>query len=248
MNLQESITDFESQFSGPYPFASAGVFVGTPPASFEEEMQTMIAFAGGIINTDLLYHENMHQWWGDNVTEAGYNVTFYKEGLATLAEDLYSCEDRRRRRRRTDDRRGTRRVRGPPRRSIQHHLRVDLSIWTGAPSNPTPATLSRQLDTYIRPEAAYIALRKILGAPAFDAALQTHPTRARRRQHRRGATRGCLPPRDAEHAAACGSERLDAFFAEWFDTAYPSGGGINRPQITAARSERAGFLQLDRRL
>ena len=32
----------------------------------------MITFAGGRIDTDTLYHENMHQWWGDNVTEGGY--------------------------------------------------------------------------------------------------------------------------------------------------------------------------------
>ena len=50
MDLQQSITDFESQFNGPYPFTSAGVLIGTPPASFEEEMQTMITFAGGKIN------------------------------------------------------------------------------------------------------------------------------------------------------------------------------------------------------
>jgi len=62
MNLQQNITEFESQFSGSYPFTSDGVVVGTPPASFEEEMQTMITFAGGFINTDVLYHENFHQW------------------------------------------------------------------------------------------------------------------------------------------------------------------------------------------
>ena len=72
MNMQQDITEFESQFSGPYPFTSDGVIVGTPSASFEEEMQTMITFAGGLIDTDILYHENMHQWWGDNVTEGGY--------------------------------------------------------------------------------------------------------------------------------------------------------------------------------
>ena len=68
MNMQQGITEFESQFSGTYPFTSDGVVVGTPNASFEEEMQTMITFAGGFIDTDVLYHENMHQWWGDNVT------------------------------------------------------------------------------------------------------------------------------------------------------------------------------------
>src|SRR5580692_4907988 len=83
MNMQQNITEFESQFSGSYPFTSDGVVVGTPPASFEEEMQTMITFAGGFISTDVLYHENMHQWWGDNVTENNYTMTFYKEGMAT---------------------------------------------------------------------------------------------------------------------------------------------------------------------
>ncbi len=51
--------------------------------------QAMIAFSGGVIDTDTLYHENMHQWWGDNVSEGGYRMTFYKEGLATLAEFFY---------------------------------------------------------------------------------------------------------------------------------------------------------------
>ena len=69
MNQQQDITDFESQFNGPFPFTSDGIIIGTPAASFEEEMQTMITFAGGEIDLDTLYHENMHQWWGDNVTE-----------------------------------------------------------------------------------------------------------------------------------------------------------------------------------
>jgi hypothetical protein len=36
---------------------------GTGRADFEEEMQTMITFAGGEIDLGTLYHENMHQWW-----------------------------------------------------------------------------------------------------------------------------------------------------------------------------------------
>ena len=93
MNQQQDITDFESQFNGPFPFTSDGVIVGTPDAGFEEEMQTMITFAGGQIDLDTLYHENMHQWWGDNVTEASYNLTFFKEGMATLGEYLLDARD-----------------------------------------------------------------------------------------------------------------------------------------------------------
>ena len=91
MNMQQNITEFEGQFNGTYPFTSDGVVVGTPSASFEEEMQTMITFAGGSIDTSVLYHENMHQWWGDNVSEGGYTLTFYKEGMATLAQELYTA-------------------------------------------------------------------------------------------------------------------------------------------------------------
>jgi hypothetical protein len=74
MNQQQDITDFESRFNGPFPFTSDGIIIGTPEASFEEEMQTMITFAGGVIDLGTLYHENMHQWWGDNVTEGAYNL------------------------------------------------------------------------------------------------------------------------------------------------------------------------------
>ena len=91
MNLQPDITAFEARFNGPFPFSSDGVVVGRPSASFEEEMVTMITFAGGRIDTDTLYHENMHQWWGDHVTEADYHLTFFKEGLATLGEFLFGA-------------------------------------------------------------------------------------------------------------------------------------------------------------
>ena len=89
MRMQLGITKFESRFTGAYPFTSDGIVIGTPQAGFDEEMETMIAFAGGEIDTDTLYHENMHQWWGDNVTESGYRMTFFKEGMATVAEFLY---------------------------------------------------------------------------------------------------------------------------------------------------------------
>ena len=89
--MQADITAFESRFTGPFPFTTDGIIVGTPPTSFDEEMQTMIAFSGGVIDTDTLYHENMHQWWGDNVSEGDYHMTFFKEGMATVAEFLYDA-------------------------------------------------------------------------------------------------------------------------------------------------------------
>ena len=172
MDKQPDITRFESQFSGPYPFSSGGVAVGRPSASFEEEMQTMITFAGGTIDTDTLYHENMHQWWGDHVTESGYRMTFYKEGLATLAEFLFAA------------RKAQGKAGGPGtaagRRAFQASLASTFAavyaskdgFWTVAPSNPTAWGLFSGSSTYDRPGIAYIALRQILGHANFTRALE----------------------------------------------------------------------------
>ena len=231
MNLQQNITEFESQFSGSYPFTSDGVVVGTPPASFEEEMQTMITFAGGFINTDVLYHENMHQWWGDNVSEGGYTMTFYKEGMATVAEELYQA-------RLAEDKAG-----GPYSPKGQAAFQASLvkqfnriyaangSFWTVAPSNPEPAGLFSGSSTYARPSAAYLALRQILGPGNFTQALA---------QVQRSYGGSFITEAQWEAAfgrwlpvqtSACRA-RLSQFFTQWFDTAYPAGGGSNRPQIT----------------
>jgi len=231
MNQQQQITEFESQFSGDYPFTSDGVVVGTPPASFEEEMQTMITFAGGTIDTDILYHENMHQWWGDNVTEGGYQLTFYKEGMATLAEFLFQA------------RQAERKAGGPYthkgqaafQASLVHTFKNDYahtgSFWTVAPSNPQASGLFSGASTYDRPGIGYIALRQILGHGNFTRALEqiqrTYGGASVTEAQLVAVFRQWLPVQ----TAAC-QARLGTFFKQWWDTAYPRGGGNNRPQIT----------------
>jgi Peptidase family M1 domain len=240
MNKQPDITRFESMFNGRFPFTSDGVVVGRPSASFEEEMQTMITFAGGEIDTDTLYHENMHQWWGDHVSEASYNLTFFKEGMATVGEFLFAARTARAQ------------VGGPGtkagRRAFQRSLVKQFNatyaskgtFWTAAPSNPTPFGLFSGSATYDRPGIAYIALRQILGHANFTRALMS----IQRRYGDRAITEGqleagfhrWLPAR----SVAC-SSRLGEFFRQWFDTAYKSGGGASRPSITGPGLAGPGF-------
>ncbi len=240
MNMQQNITEFESQFNGTYPFTSAGVVVGTPPASFEEEMQTMITFAGGQVGLSTLYHENMHQWWGDNVTEGGYNMTFYKEGMATVAQFLFTA------------RQAEMAAGGPYTHQGQAAFQASLvktfngiyaqkgSFWVQAPSNPTPFGLFSGSATYARPAAAYLALRQILGPTNFTQAMQqiqreyggSHITEAQLE----AAFHQWMP----NQSGAC-QAKLSEFFTEWFDTAYPSGGGRDRPQITGPGLAGPGF-------
>ena len=239
MAQQQDITRFQSQFNGPFPFTSDGVLVGLPAAGFEEEMETMITFADGKIDLDTFNHENMHQWWGDNVSEANYNLTFFKEGLATLGEYLFAA-------------RNAQTAAGGPhtaagRAAFQASLvgqfnstYAKTNLWAAAPSDPTPATLFAGSTTYTRPGITYIALRQILGARNFDSALQYI-------QHRFGG--GVITEKELESAfsrwlphrsQACVAQ-LDRFFTQWFDTVYPTKNGASRPTITGPGLAGRGF-------
>jgi hypothetical protein len=142
MDQQEDITNFQSLFNGAFPFTTNGVIVGIPSASFEEEMQTKITFNGGRIGLQTFNHENMHQWWGDNVSEANYTLTFFKEGMATVGEYLFAARN-------AETAAG-----GPTSPAGQAAFQASLvnrfntnyaragSFWTAAPSDPTPAASS----------------------------------------------------------------------------------------------------------
>jgi aminopeptidase N len=232
MNKQGDVTAFESGFNGPFPFSSDGVIIGLPKASFAEEMQTMIAFPGGQIDLDTLYHENMHQWWGDNVSEANYNLTFFKEGMATLGEFLFAA-------------RTAQAKSGPA--AFDASLRKQFAtsyanrkVFTWAPSNPTPYGLFSSASTYLRPALAYVALRQILGATNFAATLQQVQERyggaAITEQQWEAAFAQALP-----HPTATCRTKLATFFTQWFDTDYPTAGGATRPTLTGPGLAGPGF-------
>jgi aminopeptidase N len=204
MDQQQDITDFQSQFNGPFPFTSDGVLVGIPEAGFEEEMQTMITFQGGQIDLDTFHHENMHQWWGDNVTEANYNLTFFKEGMATLGEYLFDARNAAKRRGWPGHAGGRRGVRCEPGRSVQHELREQA-----APDRGT-----------LRPDAGHAVLEQlhlhpprhgVHRAAADPGQGELHqrdaadPARLPVLQHHREAAGGRVPRVDAE--SECGVQR-----------------------------------------
>jgi Peptidase family M1 domain len=244
MDQQQEITAFQSQFNGPFPFTSNGVLVGIPQAGFEEEMQTMITFQGGSIGLRTFHHENMHQWWGDSVSEANYNLTFFKEGMARLGEYLFNARNAAN----AAGGMGTPAGDAVFDASLVNQFNTNYantgSMWVSAPSDPTPARLFTSATTYNRPATAYIALRQILGKDNFTAAMK----QIQRDYRFSSITETQLE--DEFHAfmpdqsVTC-SDRLDQFFAQWFDTVYPTGGGPNRPQLTGPGLAGPGFYNAD---
>jgi aminopeptidase N len=239
MDQQQDITDFQSRFNGPFPFRTNGVLVGRPSASFEEEMQTMITFAGGTIDLDTFNHENMHQWWGDNVSEGNFDLTFFKEGMATLGEYLFAARQARTAAGGPHTAAGRKAFQRSLVRQFDQTYRSSGSIWAFAPSDPTPARLFAGSTTYTRPGIAYVALRQVLGHAPFAHALR----RIQREYGGRSITEPQLERAFAHflprRSSAC-RERLGDFFAQWFDTAYPAGSDP-KPQLTGPGLAGPGF-------
>jgi len=243
MDQQQDITDFQSRFNGPFPYDTDGVVVGTPSASFEEEMQTMITFAGGRIGLSTFYHENMHQWWGDNVTESNYTMTFFKEGMAELAQYMLNARN------------AEAAAGGPGTAAGQAAFQDSLiaqfntnyargsSFWSEAPSNPTPFSLFDFAPTYGRPATAYIALWQILGTNGFTKVLQQVQQRYGGASITESQLEAAFQSGLPNKSAACQS-RLTQFFTEWFDTAYPSG-TATKPDITGPGLAGPGFYSAD---
>ena len=161
---------FQSQFNGPFPFTSNGVVIGLPSASFAEEMQTKITFPDGASSTPsvgTLAHENMHQWFGDNVSEAAFNLTFWKEGWATVGEYLNTARTA------ANNAGGL----GTPAGNAafdtslinRFNTNYGTTSSTSGPARPRTrpsAACSPASSTYTRPGTAYLALRQILDASA----------------------------------------------------------------------------------
>jgi hypothetical protein len=240
MDQQEDITNFQSIFNGPFPFSSDGVIIGTPAASFEEEMETKITFAGGRISLGTFNHENMHQWWGDNVAASLTRFTFLKEGMATLGSSLATARTA------ATNAGGLGTPAGDAAfdQSLIDQFNATYnrtgSFWTMIPSDPTPDSLFNNAPTYTRPGASYIALRQILGDAAWKRLLQ-------RTQRDFGG--GNISEAEMEkqyhkfipnQTPACAA-KLDEFFRQWWDTSYPTPDGITKPQITGPGLAGGGF-------
>jgi aminopeptidase N len=222
MNTQEQVTEYESRFNGPFPFTSDGSLIGTADVALgQEEMQSMISFTEGKIPVPILWHENMHQWWGDNVSESGYEMTFFKEGLANWMERfVYPAHEL-----------------APAvfneslARKFNRMYSHEGTFWTVAPSKPYAYSLFEAADTYGRPSAAYEALRRILGETNFADVLQQIQREYAGASITETELETAFEQRLPQQSAPC-KARLQQFFSEWFDTAYPPGGGVNRPHIT----------------
>ena len=203
MDKQEDITNFQSALQRAVPVHDRRRRHRRPERrASKRRCRRRSRSPAGRSTSDTFHHENMHQWWGDNVSEANYNLTFFKEGSRRSA----STSSTRRGTRRRPARRVERGVRAEPRRHVQHELRGH-AICCGRARRPTRARTrcSRGRRRTRDPGIAYIALRQILGPANFNAALQQIQRDVPPGEHHRAAARSgvrLVPARGRPRRAA----------------------------------------------
>jgi Peptidase family M1 domain len=192
-------------------------------------------------NVGVFNHENMHQWWGDNVAASLTRYTFLKEGMANLSERLATARGAATNAGGYGTAAGNAAFDASLVTSFNGTYNSAAAFWAEVPSNPTPNSLFDNPPTYSRPGAGYIALRQILGDTRWKALLHQiqhdfgggNISEAQMEQRYHGA----LP----NQSPACNA-KLDQFFTQWWDTSYPSN-GVAKPQITGPGLAGSGFYE-----
>jgi aminopeptidase N len=154
-----ALLNFLSRRLGPYPFATAGVVADwVPSVGYVLENQTKPHFPGNrrgpSVGPSTLAHELAHQWMGDSVSPAQWDVIWFNEGWATLMEVAF------------DHAEGGKQT---PRQYFRAVYRSAPKRWRIAPArlDGDPRQLFNSFVVYNRPGAMLQGLRMILGNDRF---------------------------------------------------------------------------------
>jgi aminopeptidase N len=229
---EPEILNFLSGIAGPYPFrTSGGVVDDTYDLLFALENQTRpvyspLFFTDPVNGDDVVVHELMHQWYGDNLRLYSWKNIWLNEGFATYAEWLW----------------------------FQHEgLATTQEVFDNFASIPAddpfwhvtigdPGTdLLFDISVYYRGAMALHALRQKVGDPAFFRILRTWATTQ--------AGNAVTIDQFIALAEKISGRQLDNLFKVWLFTPRKPAGLPEEPSMSvssaAAAAEPAGQLRPD---
>jgi aminopeptidase N len=80
---------FMNELIAPYPFEAYGVVLLKHDASWALETQTLSTFGQSFTDEQVVFHELMHQWFGNSVSPATWQDIWLNEGFATYFTQLW---------------------------------------------------------------------------------------------------------------------------------------------------------------
>ncbi len=137
---------------GPYPFSSLGIVLVNSQSGMETQTMLTLGTSDYTTSPEVIVHEMVHQWYGDEVTPSSWTGLWMSEGMAMYLQGLWQSE----------------RGHTPMSESL-HRWRASepgLEEQFGPPARYDPATFGES-NAYYGPALMWDALRRRLGDREF---------------------------------------------------------------------------------
>lgn len=177
---------------GPWPYSSAGTLVVDGQSGMETQTLITLADDAYTLSDEVLVHEMVHHYFGNQVTPRDWRDVWLNEGITTYLQAIYRSE-----------------TTGQPLTAITDGWALrdqSLRDQAGPPGDYDPRQFAAS-NVYYSPALMWHELRQRVGDEVFWETMRTWP-----RQHDNGnAGRRAM----IAHVEASTGEELSAFFDEW---------------------------------
>jgi aminopeptidase N len=94
MTAANAAIDWLEARLGPYPFSSAGIVAADSMSAMETQTMVTIGNNDYVRSPDVLVHELVHQWFGDQVSPADWRDVWLNEGMTMLMQALWEADNK----------------------------------------------------------------------------------------------------------------------------------------------------------
>ena len=84
--------DWVEQKLGPYPFSTLGILLVDSDSGMETQTMITLGRTEYTTSPEVLLHEIVHQWYGDEITPTDWRDVWMNEGMAMYLQGVYEAE------------------------------------------------------------------------------------------------------------------------------------------------------------
>ena len=146
---------------GPYPFSSLGILLVDSRSGMETQSMITLGTTDYTTSPEVLVHEIVHQWYGDEITPSDWRDVWMSEGMAMYLQGVYEAEQN-----------------GESVDSVMHYwasFEPRMRRESGPPANYDPATFGEG-NIYYGPALMWHELRKRIGDAKFWEIVRAWPS------------------------------------------------------------------------
>ncbi len=160
MRVTPEALDWVEQRLGPYPFSTLGIVLVDSNSGMETQTMITLGRTRYTTSREVILHEIVHQWYGDEITPTDWRDVWMSEGIAMYLQGIYEAERS-----------------GQSLDSLMRYwasFEPQMRRESGPPADYDPATFGEG-NIYYGPALMWHALRKKIGDDTFWEIIRAWP-------------------------------------------------------------------------